>query len=397
MAYILNSISETFTFMKLSIKSFFIYLFLSLIISTCSTEKVPDVNHPSNAHEAYLNSLKQANLLNTALGKDWLKVSQKAISDPVMIVAPYQEILFIDSLAAFAEGYRFSVKEGQEVNFSIDFEGSDSTKIFIDAFRVEGSSNEEYHRKVASGDQFSRSIKFTSHRNLEYIIRLQVELLRGGKCVVTIQKKPILDFPVEGKNMNAVQSFFGDPRDGGKRKHRGLDIFASRHTPVYAPIDGYTQSVGESEVGGLHIWFYNPSNNITLYFAHLQTIEIKSHTKVKAGDLIGTVGNTGNAKTTPPHLHFGIYGYRRAINPYYYLKSTDSILNNLNISERQVGHWASASMNFTMDSIKIDENSPLKILAANHKNFRVMNSDQKKFMIPHNLILQFESNTTSGE
>jgi peptidoglycan LD-endopeptidase LytH len=368
-----------------------------MIICSCSTEKVPDVNRPSNAHEAYLNSLEQANLLSTALGKDWLAVSQKAISDPVIIDAPYQEILFIDSLAAFAEGYRFSVKEGQEVNFSIDFEGSDSTKIFIDAFRVEGSTNKEYHQKVASGDQFSRKIKFTSHRNLEYIIRLQVELLRGGKCIVTIQKKPILNFPVEGKNTNAIQSFFGDPRDGGKRKHRGVDIFASRHTPVYAPIDGYTQSVGESEVGGLHVWFYNPTNSITLYFAHLQTIESKSHTRLKAGDLLGTVGNTGNAKTTPPHLHFGIYGYRRAINPYYYLKPTDSISNNLNVNERKVGNWAFASKNFTMDSININKNNPLKILAANYKNFRVMNMDKKKFIIPHNLIDQLALNTASSE
>ena len=62
----------------------------------------------------------------------------------------------------------------------------------------------------------------------------------------------------------------------------------------------------------------------SLYYAHLDSIATQSGKKVKIGDTLGFVGNTGNAKYTPPHLHFGIYkGYNGAVNPLPFIKNAE--------------------------------------------------------------------------
>ncbi len=65
--------------------------------------------------------------------------------------------------------------------------------------------------------------------------------------------------------------------------------------------------IDEWKLGGRVIWLEDPERNLRLYFAHLQTQDVEDGTWVQAGERIGTVGNSGNARTTPPHLHFGIY------------------------------------------------------------------------------------------
>ena len=116
-----------------------------------------------------------------------------------------------------------------------------------------------------------------------------------------------LGFPVAGLDVRAIQSGFGKPRDGGRRVHHGVDIFAERHAAVLAPSDAVVQYVGDGGIGGNTIWLYDAKRSMYLYFAHLETQDVVTSASVKAGQKIGTVGNSGNARTTPPHLHFGIY------------------------------------------------------------------------------------------
>jgi murein DD-endopeptidase MepM/ murein hydrolase activator NlpD len=153
---------------------------------------------------------------------------------------------------------------------------------------------------------------------------MQPELLRGGTFRVLIREFPSIGFPVEGKNSRAISSFFGDPRDGGRREHHGVDVFAPRHTPVLAPSDASVTRVGEGDIGGKYVWLYDSKRSMYLYFAHLQTQEVIEGENVLAGQLIGTVGNTGNARYTPPHLHFGIYS-RGPLDPYHFIAETDTI------------------------------------------------------------------------
>jgi murein DD-endopeptidase MepM/ murein hydrolase activator NlpD len=116
-----------------------------------------------------------------------------------------------------------------------------------------------------------------------------------------------LTFPVSGVGSSAVRSFFRDPRDNNTREHHGIDIFAPRNTPVLAASDGVVSSVGTNRLGGNVVWIWDPERGQSHYYAHLEAQAVSVGERVNAGDVVGYVGNTGNARTTPPHLHFGIY------------------------------------------------------------------------------------------
>jgi len=124
-------------------------------------------------------------------------------------------------------------------------------------------------------------------------------------------------FPVQGP-CSFVDSF-GAARSGG-RTHKGTDIMTARNTPVVAVTKGTISSTSPTDqgLGGITIHLRGSDGN-TYYYAHLQSIQggIKSGVGVKAGQVIGYAGNTGNARSTAVHLHFEIRpGGGAAINPY---------------------------------------------------------------------------------
>lgn len=111
-------------------------------------------------------------------------------------------------------------------------------------------------------------------------------------------------FPVKDHSTENIISYFGDPR-GKSRKHLGVDIKADRHTPILAVVDGKIEAVKESGNGGKTI--YLRSADGTLYFyAHLEDWLVEEDAFVLGGQAIATVGDSGNAKGTTPHLHFEI-------------------------------------------------------------------------------------------
>ncbi len=298
-------------------KKYLSWLVIWIILTSCSTKEiVPERFHPRNDHEAYLHSLKQAGLNTTALGKDWVAVSKKPFEQEIDIKLPYQEAFVISDLKPDAHGYRFEAKKGQKILIDISIITADTTKLFADLFRVESDSLRAY-KQVASADS-TLILAFEPRRHAEYILRLQPELLRGGQFTITVETIPTLDFPVAGKDKNAIQSVFGDPRDGGKREHHGVDIFAKRHTPIIAPVDGRVRFVGTRGIGGEVVWLRDIKRGNSLYFAHLEEFRVKQYDRVKVGDTLGTVGNSGNARTTAPHLHFGIYR-NGPVDPYPYI------------------------------------------------------------------------------
>lgn len=104
------------------------------------------------------------------------------------------------------------------------------------------------------------------------------------------------------------------------RKHEGVDIFAKRGTPIYSNIDGVVVKVGQNKLGGNIVSVLGIDGRVH-YYAHLEEFgQIKRHQWIEKGTVIGTVGDTGNAKGTPPHLHYGIYTKTGAINPYPLIK-----------------------------------------------------------------------------
>jgi murein DD-endopeptidase MepM/ murein hydrolase activator NlpD len=119
---------------------------------------------------------------------------------------------------------------------------------------------------------------------------------------------------------------WGFPRGGG-RTHQGTDIFAASGTAVYAMRGGnVVRAVNtDSGLGGKRVWVAG-SDGLYYYYAHLSSVNVREGQKIPVGGKLGAVGNTGNARTTPPHLHLGMArkyasGY---INPYPFLKGSGS-------------------------------------------------------------------------
>lgn len=126
-----------------------------------------------------------------------------------------------------------------------------------------------------------------------------------------------LHMPVVGVTASHLYNSWGDARDGGRRKHRGIDIFAAKGTPVVAVTDGFISYIGDQPKGGNCLWLTTESG-ASFYYAHLDrwASGLYEGMEVRSGDLLGFVGNTGNAKTTPPHLHFGVNENDEMVNPY---------------------------------------------------------------------------------
>ncbi len=112
--------------------------------------------------------------------------------------------------------------------------------------------------------------------------------------------------PVAGVRPEDLRSSWQAPRSGG-RKHRGIDIFAEKGTPVVAATDGLVMRVGTDRLGGNVVWMLGQGLQVH-YYAHLDSFAdgLEAGQHVRAGDVLGTVGNTGNARTTPSHLHFAL-------------------------------------------------------------------------------------------
>jgi murein DD-endopeptidase MepM/ murein hydrolase activator NlpD len=147
-----------------------------------------------------------------------------------------------------------------------------------------------------------------------------------------------ITFPIPGAYASSFINDWGFPRAGNPAGHQGCDIFALKGTPVIAVADGViSDEFGNSRVGGYRLHIID-DNGVNYYYAHLNNDSpgtddglggegtafangVAPGVRVTAGQLIGFVGDSGDAETTPPHLHFGIMVNDHWIPPYQYLKA----------------------------------------------------------------------------
>lgn len=125
----------------------------------------------------------------------------------------------------------------------------------------------------------------------------------------------LLPVPVSGVRRKHIANTWKAPRPGDRR-HEGQDIFAKRGTPVISATRGVVTRVSDRVLGGKSVFVFGPGGR-TYFYTHLDGYPegLRRGDVVTPGTVLGYVGNTGNASTTPPHLHFGIYGPGGAINP----------------------------------------------------------------------------------
>lgn len=372
---------------------FYFALFVSLLLfSHCQKEIVPEPYKPSNSHEAYVHSLRSAGLAHTAIARDWILAAENAMKNPVNVDPPFEEAFYVDHAVAFAVAYHFSVIKGQRVEIDVAFNGQKRCRLFMDLFRVRGLSYEDW-RLVASANNNEKHLEFEPREDSEYVVRLQPELLRGGRFNVTIRNMASLGFPVLGYDYRAIGSGFGAPRDGGRRKHHGVDIFTKRHIPVIAPSKALVRRVSESDIGGLNIWLHDAKRDLHLYFAHLQTQDVKQNTYVEPGQRIGTVGNTGNARRTPPHLHFGIYVRGEGpVDPVNFIKKINSMPKEITADLDVLGQWARSKQSMvslkasvasrSQEIARLSPYSAMRVQAAAGNTYRVLLPDGLSGYVP---------------
>ena len=135
-----------------------------------------------------------------------------------------------------------------------------------------------------------------------------------------------LSIPVEGVPPTALTDTFTQARAGGARPHDAIDIMAARGRAVLAAADGRIEKLFTSEDGGLTIYQRSQDGRRIYYYAHLGGYArgLAEGQNVRRGQKIGTVGSTGNADPSAPHLHFAVNEIRpgepwyrgRATNPY---------------------------------------------------------------------------------
>lgn len=102
--------------------------------------------------------------------------------------------------------------------------------------------------------------------------------------------------------------------------HKGIDIFAEWGTPVIASTYGCVIYTADAGKGGKSVMVLGPKWRFH-YYAHLDEIQAFPLQPVKQGTVLGTVGNTGNARTTPPHLHYSI----TTPFPYVHLRDAEAV------------------------------------------------------------------------
>ena len=127
--------------------------------------------------------------------------------------------------------------------------------------------------------------------------------------------------PINNENLRRMASGYGwrtDPFTKSRRMHKGMDFSAPTGTPIYAPSDGKVIRVDSRSAGyGKHIRIDHGFGYVTLY-AHLSEYNVRRGQRVKRGDVIGFVGNTG--RSVAPHLHYEIRKDGKHLNPinFYY-------------------------------------------------------------------------------
>jgi murein DD-endopeptidase MepM/ murein hydrolase activator NlpD len=144
---------------------------------------------------------------------------------------------------------------------------------------------------------------------------VQYVVYRTRKILVIRKgKNPLLTCPVHGRGF--FSNDFGAPRyAGGYHPHQGNDVFATQGTPIVSPFDG-TAVTTPNLLGGLAVTVYGAAGYV--YNAHLSAYGKLG--PVRAGEVVGFVGNTGDAAGGPPHDHFEFHPNNGpAVNPYPYL------------------------------------------------------------------------------
>jgi murein DD-endopeptidase MepM/ murein hydrolase activator NlpD len=377
-----------------------VLLAAAMLWAGCSRieEVLESIQPDLTPHESYSEALRQAGLSESAMAVAWAESARTALETAVVVETPYLEAGYFAAERPEAVAYRVSLKRGQALFVSVEVESGQPAQVFLDLFRTIPADDDdpvEYRRLTGAESEASR-FEFEPSRDGEYVIRLQPELLRSIRFEITIRRAASLAFPVHDHDSGAIRSGFGAARDAGRRSHHGVDIFAPRGTPVLAVSDGEVARVRTGGLGGRYIWVRDAKRGLSLYYAHLDRQLVRTGQRVRPGDTLGLVGNTGNARTTPPHLHFGVY--RRGegpIDPYDFIHQLPQDPPGLDVAAGVLGEWFRTARDGTLRSshtaraaerAALPRHTMLRIAAGAGRWYRVQLPDGMTGFVIGNLV-----------
>lgn len=362
-------------------KTGWFYLFIIILFSSC-TLTGPGFLRKKSPHEKYGQQLIEAGLQEKAIGRAWFEQAEKNLAAPLTVSIPYKERGYFAPEKTEAAGLRFPVKRGEKLSFQLDKTPADNFTVFMDLWEIR--ENSKNPKLLAFADTGDSTLSFEADKTGFYLLRLQPELLSGGEYTLTITSGPSLAFPVQGKDTNSIQSLYGANRDAGARKHEGIDIFASRGTPALAAAKGKVTRVGLNNLGGKVVFFRPENKNYVLYYAHLDSQLVTDGEILNTGDSVGLIGNTGNAITTAPHLHFGIYASGGAADPLPFVDPLIKEPKTINASIENIGKSLRADAGNSIVYKSIGKDTAQKINLEYGTLFRIdaASADWYKITLP---------------
>ena len=252
----------------------------------------------------------------------WDAAYAVAKTTPLSVSLPHREVLNLNAgYVHGAQSFRLHLPPGRLLRLRAPYEGP---PVFGELYRRSGEASGDRPVAYWTGENTELTYETSRPDGEDLLFVFQAPPGTPVRCELRVTSEPAIGFPVVGKDEKAIQSFWGAPRDGGRRKHEGNDIFAPKGTDLLAVTDGEITRLGNGGLGGKTVWLYDRKRNLRYYYAHLDQQKVVRTQEVRRGDVVGTVGNTGNARTTPPHLHFGIYK-GGAIDPYPFLQRADRL------------------------------------------------------------------------
>ena len=178
--------------------------------------------------------------------------------------------------------------------------------------KLEGYQNTELLKETAKKLDKIASQVYVQSKSFDEVYKLALDKEKMLASIPAIQ-------PVSNKELKRLSSFYGyrpDPIYKVKKFHSGVDFSAPQGTPVYATGDGVVKKVKRSRRGYGNTIEIDHGYGYSTFYAHLKEFKVKRGQKLKRGELIGTVGNTG--KSTAPHLHYEVRKNAHTVNPIYY-------------------------------------------------------------------------------
>ncbi|MES1953811.1 M23 family metallopeptidase [Salinisphaera hydrothermalis] len=262
--------------------------------------------------DVYVWRLRLAGLYDTPIGLAWREAV--AAARPTALDNRQQTRLIFRPETVRARVFETPLARGMALRWRLSRTDPDSGHLFASLqYSDDRQASADWHT-VATLHADGRPHQYTARDNGHYRLVFQPELGVPIQARLAIVRGGSLPFPVVGGHEYDIGGGFGAPRDGGKRRHKGVDIFADRDTAVRAVVDGRV-STGNGGLGGHYIFLSSGFIGPRFYYAHLDHFAVKSGMHVDAGQVIGYVGNSGNAAGGPTHLHFGVYVAGGAIDP----------------------------------------------------------------------------------